>query len=342
MKASKKYEVEIIRPSDCLDEWDGFVDESPQGCIFCRPWWLRAVCPDGFEILTLRKGGKIVAGMPMVVSRKLGQRIIHMPQLTQTLGVLLAPPTKQSYVANLSAEMELLKKLVRAIPTFSYFSMNFHYNFTNWLPLYWAGYRQTTRYTYVIPYLGNETAIWKELRSNTKGDIRKASKRGLGVESDGAVWRFYDVNKKTFSRQGIGIPYSQSFFERLDQACQTKGAAKTLSAVDKSGRTHASCYIVWDSKAAYYLAGGGDPDLRNSGATSLLIWESIKFASTVAKRFDFEGSMIPSVERFFRAFGARQMPYFNISKDNRSLAVRACFALRHKAGVALRSLGLRK
>ncbi|KZZ15518.1 hypothetical protein A3751_17170 [Oleiphilus sp. HI0080] len=43
------------------------------------------------------------------------------------------------------------------------------------------------------------------------------------------------------------------------------------------------------------------------------MWEAIKFASTVTKRFDFEGSMIEPIERFFRGFGAMQKPYFQIS-----------------------------
>lgn len=60
--------------------------------------------------------------------------------------------------------------------------------------------------------------------------------------------------------------------------------------------------------------GGGDPALRNSGATSLCMWEAIRFAATVTKSFDFEGSMIEPVERYFRAFGAIQTPYFSVSK----------------------------
>ena len=34
------------------------------------------------------------------------------------------------------------------------------------------------------------------------------------------------------------------------------------------------------------------------GATSLLMYESIKFASTKVDCFDFEGSMIEPIERF--------------------------------------------
>jgi hypothetical protein len=79
---------------------------------------------------------------------------------------------------------------------------------------------------------------------------------------------------------------------------------------------HAGIYVVWDEQSAYYLMGGGDPELRSSGATSLCMWEAIKFVSTKTKSFDFEGSMIERVERFFRAFGAIQTPYFSITKTD--------------------------
>jgi hypothetical protein len=60
--------------------------------------------------------------------------------------------------------------------------------------------------------------------------------------------------------------------------------------------------------------GGADPDLRNSGAHSLLLWDSILFTSRFVKKFDFEGSMNENIERFFRAFGGRQMPIMNVYK----------------------------
>lgn len=62
---------------------------------------------------------------------------------------------------------------------------------------------------------------------------------------------------------------------------------------------YAGVLLVWDSDAAYYLMGGGNPNLRNSGLTSLYIWMSIIFAPTVTKRFNFDGFMIGSNERFF-------------------------------------------
>jgi hypothetical protein len=105
----------------------------------------------------------------------------------------------------------------------------------------------------------------------------------------------------------------------LDNSCKANNSRKIFYARDDQGTVHAAIYIVWDEISAYYLMGGTDQSYRNSGATSLCMWEAIKFASTVTERFDFEGSMIESVERFFRAFGARQIPYFQIRKVNSRL-----------------------
>ncbi|MBE7441610.1 MAG: hypothetical protein HS119_04060 [Flavobacteriales bacterium] len=47
---------------------------------------------------------------------------------------------------------------------------------------------------------------------------------------------------------------------------------------------------------------------------SLLLWEAIKRSKNKTKSFNFEGSMIESIERYFRAFGGKQTPYFEITK----------------------------
>jgi hypothetical protein len=127
---------------------------------------------------------------------------------------------------------------------------------------------------------------------------------------------FLELHEATFDRQKMEMPYSQAFVRRLDEACVANDARKMLFAVDASNRIHAAAYIVWDRESAYYLMAGTDPSLRNTGATSLVLWEAIRFAATVTKKFDFEGSMLEPVERYFRAFGGRQMPYFQITKDN--------------------------
>ena len=336
------YETQIIQSADSFDksEWDYFVDESPQGSIFCRSWWLEAVCPKGFEILVLRKEGRIVAGMPMVRSRMLGHKIIRMPKMTQTLGVLLGQPSSQKYEKRLSTEMNVLRELVQTIPQVDYFSMTFHHSFTNWLPFYWAGYQQMTRYTYVIEDTSDLDIIFNNMSQTTRNNIRKSKNRGIVVEDSENINTFLELNRKTFARQGKKPPWTHQFISRLDSTCAQHNARTIFLAKDKNDKIHAAVYVVHDKKCMYALMSGSDPELRSSAAHHLAKWKCIEFAHKLNIRFDFEGSMMENVECFNRGFGASQRPYFRINKDKRNILLKVFLRLgsnTYKLGRALRN-----
>ena len=281
--------------------------------LFSQPHWLDAVCgEDSWDAVVLENNGVSVAAMPFYLEVKYGLRFISQPLLTQSLGPWLSP-YEGKYHKQLSRQKRLINLLIEELPSFDYFCQNFHYSITNWLPFYWKGFQQVTRYTYVLEDLSDTDFVWSRFRENIRREIRKASKK-LVIRTDLGIEKFLDLNLMTFKRQGIRPPYSRKFVNRLDFTCKKQGSRKIFFAEDSDGNVHSAIYIVWDKHSAYYLMGGADPALRSSGATSLLMWEAIQHAATVTQKFDFEGSMIESVERFFRAFGARQVPYFQISK----------------------------
>ncbi len=261
---------------------------------------------------------QVLASLPYSFRNKFGLTIVEQPQLTQSLGPWLRP-SQAKYAKKLGQEKDLLQGLVDQLPAFAKYHQNWHYSNTNWLPFYWRGFEQATGYTYVLNDLGDEKKHWDGFQTNIRTDIRKAIDRHKLVVSSVDVEEFIELNKMVFSRQGMSMPYSESLVRRIDAACDKHNARKIFVAKDDEGRSHAGVYIIWDENSAYYLMGGGDPDLRNSGATSLCMWEAIKFAATVTKRFDFEGSMLEPVERFFRAFGATQTPYFVVTKTKSRL-----------------------
>jgi len=286
--------------------------------IFSKNWWLDAVCgKDNWNVVVVEKGGQIIATMPhFMVKRRGMRRTITMPKLTQTMGPWMRPSSAK-YANQIAEQKDLMTALIQKLPLFAYFFQNFHYSITNWLPFYWQGFSQTTRYTYVLEEISDTSKIWDGMLPKIRTDIKKAQNRfGLQVCTDLGIDVFLTMNEQTFDRQGMKLPYSKNFVKRLDDACKEHNARKIFFAKDSDGRIHAAVYIVWDENSAYYLMGGSDPDLRNSGANSLCMWEAIKFAATVTKAFDFEGSMIEPVERFFRAFGAKQIPYFQVNKIN--------------------------
>lgn len=286
-----------------------------QGTIFCTPWWLDAVATGEWGEITIERDGQLFARLPYVEKSRWGFRLLHMPPLTQTLGPWLRPyPGK--YANRLSEEKSLITELIERLPPFDLFAQSFHYSFTNWLPFYWKGFQQTTRYTYVIEALDDLEQVWGNIDSKTRNIVRKAGKLGIVVEESDDIETFIELNEMTFSRQGLPLPYSRDLVRRLDSACVEHDARKLYIAYGKDGKPHTGLYCVQDQHTVYHLMQGGDPDLRSSGANHLATWESIKFAVKMGKVYDFEGSMIEPVEHFCRSFGAKQKPYFQISKVN--------------------------
>lgn len=290
--------------------------------LFSQPWWLDAAAgPDGWDVALVEKGGLILAAMPYLKRRKAGFRISTQPWLTLSLGPWLRPSTAK-LPRRVGQQKELLRALIAQLPPFDHFQQAWHYDQTNWLPFRWSGFSQTTDYSYVIPDLRDTQAIWDGFQENIRKEIRKASGRAqLCVRDDRPVQDVLRLYRHTLERQGKTQRCPEHVVHSLDAACGVRGQRASFVAEDAQGRQHAAVYIVWDSNSAYYLLGGGDPALRNSGAASLCIWEAIRHAATVTQRFDFCGSTAEPIEQFVRAFGGKQCPYFSVSRTpSRTLA----------------------
>jgi hypothetical protein len=297
--------------------WDQFVDESPQGSIYCKTWWLDAVCPGAYELVTIRKSGVIRAGIALPLCNDRGLRRVHMPPLTQTLGPLLNPRPADKYASRLDYEMKLLRELVASIPITDAFFANCSSNFTNWLPFHWAGYAQTTRYSYVFENLRDLNEIHAGMTDKARNIIRKAERSGIRIEESDDLDSAVDLVRRTYTRQGLEFPYDVDLIRRIDLGARTNAGRKILFARDPAGRIHAAVYLVFDRERTYHVMQGADPELRSSGAPMLAQWHAIQFASTASRNYDLVGSMIEKVERVFRSLGAVQRPYFSLFRQGR-------------------------
>ena len=286
--------------------------------VFSKDWWLDAVCGEkNWDVIIVKKNADIVATMPYYFKRGRLSTTIGMPQLTQTLGPWMII-FKTKYADILSEQKKLMTEIIDRLPPFDFFSQNFHYSITNWLPFYWKGFSQTTRYTYVIDDLSNLEEVWQNFSYSKQKNIKKAEKN-VTVKYNLPAKEFYQNHQMSLAKQGEKISYSYELFERIYKAGYAHEAAKTIYAIDDNGNIHAALFVIWDTQSAYDLISTIDPDFRNSGAASLLVREIIDYVSTKTKKFDFEGSMIEGVENSFRQFGTIQKPYFSVYKDSRSI-----------------------
>ena len=299
--------------------------------LFSKDWWLDAVVGiDRWDVALVFRDGKIIASMPYIIKNRFGLQLCTLPELTQYLGPWIKP-SQAKYAKMLGQQKDIMTDLIEQLPRFDYFLQNWDYKQTNWLPFYWKGFQQTTNYTYVIDDMSSLDVVWSNFQEKIRTDIKKSTNRyNLTFLDNPSIDDFIRLNKKVYERKNIKSPHSEQTFINLDKACAPRNARKIFIAVDEDGRPHAGVYIVWDKNSAYYLLSGSDSELRNSGATSLCLWEAIRFASTVTKEFNFEGSMIEPVERFVRGFGAKQKLVFNISKTTSLLLRLRSFLLSLK------------
>lgn len=305
--------------------WDSLVEMSPQGSVFCRSWWIRASDPEA-GVLGYFEGGRLVAGIPMHFEKRLGVRLCCMPKPTLMWGTVMEPLIGKKATAT-SRQSEILTIFAERIAQERIFVQAFHPSIDNWLPFYWNGFRQMSRLTFVLTELQNPSQIWNEMKDSCRRNIRKAEKAGLSISVCGPEVVLAAIGK-TFMRQGLKQPYAEHPFRTLWHAAKANNAGECFAVSDGRGRIHAAAFLVWDAKKAHYLVGGADPALRDSGAMSLLLWRMIRFSAAHSPVFDFSGSMIETIEHYFRTFGASPVAYHYISKFPRWMG--ACLALAGK------------
>lgn len=284
--------------------------------VFFHPWWLDLVSKDSWDVIIEEKGNKITGIFIYTTAKKTLFNMITMPVLTPYLGVFYNYPDNMKYTSRLNFEKKTSESLISKLPKTTYFTLRFQPSYTNWLPFFWRGYNQTTKYTYKIT--GDRSL--DEVLISCKNDVRRkinAAPDLLSITNEGTFDEFYDTLCLTFERQDKKTPYSRELITSILTTSLKNKAGKIYFARGKDdNKIHAVSFLIFDSNCSYLLLAGANPELRNSGAQVVLVYEAIKWSLENQKDFDYEGSMIKGVENFISAFGTIQTPYFKITKHH--------------------------
>jgi hypothetical protein len=300
------------------DKYRTLCRTEPSIPVFSQDWWLDTVCGrEKWDVILKEEKGRLLAAMPLYLPIP---HIVSMPPFTQTMGPWFRPVTEDTkYSTALAQRQEAGKMLASGLKKYSAFLQNFHYTVTDWLPFYWEGYRQTTRYTYLLNDIKDTGRMWENMSPHIRRHISRAGeKHRLSARRGVTAGELLRVHRLTFGRQGLK-PRHTAVLERLVNTCLDRRQGDVWGGYDAEDRLHAAAFVAWQDSSAYYIAGGTDPALCDSGAHALVLWQAIRDVSRYTSLFDFEGSMLPGVERFFRGFGAAQTPYFTISRGKPGL-----------------------
>ncbi len=306
---------EAIMPNN-KPQYKLFCEQEKNLPLFLQYEWFNSLYEDSTWDVALEVRGKEVIGfLPYVVAKKKSFKIITPQFLSPYQGVWIKYPEGQKYASKVGYEKEVINSLINQLPKVDAFKQNFMPGFKNWMPFSWKGYEQTTRYTYIINDISNPEIVFSDFKENIRREIRKA-KKSLTIKVVDDIDLMYQLKQKVYQENNDVYPIPKSKLDAVFNYCKEHDCGELLIAQDEKGSIHSIILYVWDNESAYYLHGVTDSEYKTSGSMSLLLWEAIKKSSNKTKVFNFEGSMVESIERFFRGFGGEQTPYFQINKTD--------------------------
>jgi len=146
-----------------------------------------------------------------------------------------------------------------------------------------------------------EGTLFSGLSNDRRNDIRKARADGLVAREAPDFGQMRSLMMSTLARQKKTI--SPAIADRILTGFQPGEYCYGFRGRGR-GRPAAGVFVIHDDRIAYYLIGGY-ADGAHHGAGALALWSAILKARQLGlQTFDFEGSVIPSIERYFRGFGA--------------------------------------
>ena len=130
-------------------EYELFCEQQNYIPVFLKPWWMDAAAgKDNWQVLLYKEGEKTLASFVYFTKKKFIFNLITIPKHTPTTGLWIDYPSNLSPSHKLELEKKVIFFFVEKLPKkIDYFITSIHYSFKNWLPFYWKGFNQTTKYT---------------------------------------------------------------------------------------------------------------------------------------------------------------------------------------------------
>lgn len=255
----------------------------------------------------------LIGGFFSYTGRAWGISIYRNPPLTPSIGPFFKIEsghpvhTMEKHKQIITALADFIGKLGHPVISFS-----LSRNVMDMQPFIWKRFKVIPEYTYIIDLGLSGEDIWKRMSAKRRNDVSKAKKDGLLVKKVDDYGIVRSLVLKTFERQNIA--YSDFYMNKVLFDFADAGNSFAFAAFN-GGIPVACTFCICDEKTSYYLLGGYDSENGHRGAGAACVYEAIKYAKELGRVwFDFEGSMVPDIECYFRGFGGRLTAYYRINK----------------------------
>src|SRR4051812_46368327 len=163
-------------------------------------------------------------------------------------------------------------------------------------PFIWKKFKTVPNYTYHIDLRLSADELLQNMAADKRNSLKKAEKDTIQTSLTSNYPEVENLILKTFSRKQKSI--DAVFVKKiLHEFATPENSFAFVSALNDKPISAAFC--IFDKSTCYYLLGGYDTENKHQGAGVSSIWHAIQYAKSKGlATFDFEGSMLPEVEKF--------------------------------------------
>jgi hypothetical protein len=296
IKLLKRNEIETAK-------WNGCIHYSSNSRIYGYSWYLDNVADDWWGLVE----GDYESVMPLVWNDKLLKtKQIYQPFLTQQLGL---------FSMNICSKARI-EFFLNAIPAeFRYVDMQL--NFLNTDIAEFKNWKIELRTNFILDLKRPYEEIQKGYSNNLRRILKKQTEANLYATTDLKPETFISQVREFHTAQKNNIP--EAFYHtalRVIYNCLHRGQGTIFAIFDTEKRLCAAAFIVFDSYRLVNVINFSTEIGKELNAMHFLFDGLIQNNANTLKIFDFEGSNIEGVARFYESFGAINQPYPRLKYNN--------------------------
>ena len=270
--------------------YDHCVEQAENRLVYATSWFLRLMAGT-WDVLV---SGDYRYVMPVPHRRKWGIAYVYQPVFAQQLGIFPSPPPalRKEFFRSLAARFRYVQYQTGEPGDMEQAK----------------GFAARELHTRILSLTSPYDIVVKGYDDNVTRNLKKAVQNQVIVaeESDPAL--FFHLQK--FSKK-IPVPgKSWKRFRYLMEGTLPTGTGRLFTARTPQGEIlTAAFFLVWHNQMCY-MAACNSPRGRNLRGGFALLDHVIRLHAGSNLDFDFEGSSVEGVDRFFASFGAVKKPYF--------------------------------
>ncbi len=275
-------------------------------------WWEKSTVDKEWDAIVIEEGGRVLAAMPYQLVRRFCLRFILMPVHTQYHYIYVNPEASDDIYQRLAKRIAEL----RYKEHISWIYLQGFYNAAFLAEIRRHGFAIRERITYRIDKIPMPNALPDFFSTNKRRQLKKAKDMQL---VDLSVDDFYAFHANCMCAQGKKIDYSKKWAEAVIPEVLAHKQGRLIAAQDIEGTLLAAMFLAWDTEFGYFLLPCYKPETKNRGAVAWLTAQALEITRNKGLRFDFEGSMTPSIASSYQQFGGQPVVYHSIEKFNNPL-----------------------